>query len=118
MTDPETKILLEDMLAHARAASEFMEGLTLEEFCADRKSVFATTRAVEVVGEAASQIAAPSRAVFASLPWRQSIDMRNRLIHGYRKLDPIILYKTVKEDFPFLIAELTRILNESPTNGR
>ncbi len=108
---------MEDMLAHARAATEFVEGLTIEAFCADRKSIFATTRAVEVVGEAASQIAAPARAAFESLPWRQAIDMRNRLIHGYRKLDPIILYKTVKEDFPFLIAELARLLNESPPNG-
>jgi uncharacterized protein with HEPN domain len=45
------------------------------------------------------------------------INIRNKLAHGYRKVRADILFATVHGDLPPLIAELERILNESPTNG-
>lgn len=74
--------------------------------------VYAATRAVEIVGEAASQIDPAARQTLLNVPWRQAIDMRNKLIHGYRSLQPEILYETIRDDFPPLIAELERILND------
>ncbi len=43
--------------------------------------------------------------------------MRNKLIHGYRTFKPAILFSTVRDQFPALIAELERILNERPKDG-
>lgn len=42
------------------------------------------------------------------------IDMRNKLIHGYRTVRTPVLFETVRNDLPDLIAELERLLNEGP----
>jgi Ribonuclease HepT-like len=47
----------------------------------------------------------------ANIPWAQIIAMRNRLIHGYDIVDYDIVWSTVSEDLPPLIAELEKILS-------
>jgi len=37
--------------------------------------------------------------------------MRNRLVHGYDKIDLDVLWDTIEYDLPPLIAELRRILS-------
>jgi hypothetical protein len=44
-------------------------------------------------------------------PWAQIIAMRNRLIHGYDIVDYDIVWSTVSEDLPPLIAELEKMLS-------
>jgi len=109
--DARTRLLLEDMLVYARHAEDYIAGLTPEIFAQTYVMIHAATRAVEVVGEAASQIPADIRQMMPTIPWRQAIDMRNKVIHGYRSLQPNTLYQTIRDDFPPLIAEIERILN-------
>jgi len=49
--------------------------------------VFALTRALEVIGEAASKISKPTRALFDDVAWHALVGMRNRLIHAYFDVD-------------------------------
>ena len=42
-----------------------------------------------------------------------SRDARNRLVHGYDSVDLDVLWDTIEDDFPPLIAELKRILGET-----
>ena len=46
------------------------------------------------------------------MPWPQIIGMRNRLVHGYDVIDFDLLWDTMTDDLPPLIAELERILEE------
>jgi len=112
VNDPRTELLLEDMLEYARAAIRLVKDKNVDQFVEDLTLVLATTRAVEIVGEAASQVDANVQATMPTLPWREAISMRHKLIHGYRRLDPAIIFKTVRDDFPGLIAELERLLKE------
>lgn len=114
MIDERTRILLEDMREHANHALDYIAGLDAEAFSQARVMVHAATRAAEVVGEAASQISLPVRQAHPSIPWRQIVDMRNKLIHGYRSLQPKILYETIHDYFPPLIVEIERLLNSNP----
>lgn len=114
MIDARTRLLLEDMLINARLAQDFIRSVDVNAFEREVARVYAATRAVEIVGEAAAQVEATVRASIASLPWRDAIDMRNRLIHGYRMLEARIIFATIRDDFPALIAELERLLNERP----
>ena len=38
--------------------------------------------------------------------------MRNRLVHGYNSVDLDVLWDTIEDDLPPLIAELEKILGE------
>lgn len=111
MIDTRTELLLEDMLENARAAEEFIKSVALDDFLANRTLIYATTRAVEIVGEAAYQVDSAVQAKIPSVPWRDAIAMRHRLVHGYRRIDARIIFDTVRNKFPSLIAELERLLS-------
>ena len=65
----------------------------------------AVVRNIEVIGEAANNIQRvdPSFATaHADVPWQVMYAMRNRLSHGYDKIDFEIVWKTVCNDLPAL----------------
>ena len=66
---------------------------------------------VEIIGEAAARIGTESREKFPSISWLQIVGIRNRLVHGYDVVDPDILWDTIIDDLPPLIAELEKILS-------
>lgn len=99
----QSRPLLQDMVDHAREAIGLVGRLTGAELAADRMRYLATIRLVEVVGEAASQVAANVRDALPDIPFRQAVGMRNRLIHGYGTLSAEILADTVRSEFPGLI---------------
>jgi uncharacterized protein with HEPN domain len=76
----------------------------------DEMLLFALVRAVEIAGEAASQVTAETRALLADLPWSPIVGMRNRLIHAYFDINRDILWTTVTEAAPLLVERLTTVL--------
>lgn len=101
--------ILEDMLAYAEEAHAILDGRDGDALRADRIRLLALTRAVEIVGEAATQL---PKIIADMLPFDISpaIAMRHRLIHGYDSISADIVAKTVREDFPSLIASLRIVL--------
>jgi uncharacterized protein with HEPN domain len=80
----------------------------------DRALGLAVLRCVEIVGGAASRIPVAIRRRHPNIPWAQIIAMRNRLIHGYDIVDYDIVWSTVSQDLPLLIADLEKILSPGP----
>ena len=48
------------------------------------------------------------RTLFPEIPWRDVIDTRNRLIHGYHDTEIAIIFSIVRNDLPALVAALAR----------
>ncbi|MBU6373504.1 MAG: DUF86 domain-containing protein [Alphaproteobacteria bacterium] len=88
------------MLAHAEEAIELLAGRTNEDFASDRLHFLAACRLVEIIGEAAAQVPDDVRTALAAIPFRAAALTRNRLIHGYGAVDPIILADTIRLDLP------------------
>jgi uncharacterized protein with HEPN domain len=72
----------------------------------------ALVRRLEVIGEAAAGVSIPCREIYAFLPWRVMIGMRNRLIHAYFDVNLTTVWLTVTEDLPGLIASIEPILRK------
>lgn len=102
------RVLLLDMLVAARDAVSFLGDCSYEEFLNDRMRQMAVVKAVEVVGEAAARVSDVFRAAKPTLPWRQIIGMRHRLVHDYFGIDVEQIWQTVKDDLPGLIVILDR----------
>jgi uncharacterized protein with HEPN domain len=113
MIDANDRSRLVDMLPYAKDAIELLGDVDAAALAADKMRRYAVTRAMEIVGEAASQVSQAGRAAYPSLPWGGAIGTRNRLIHVYCGLDLDVMIATVREDFPPLIEELERLLGES-----
>ncbi len=71
--------------------------------------LLAVTRAIEIVGEAASQISPQLRRQRPGIPWTDIVGMRNRLIHAYFDVNRDILWTTATELAPALLAEITAL---------
>lgn len=65
----------------------------------------AVIRNIEIIGEAANNIQlvdAAFAAAHAEIPWQVMYAMRNRLSHGYDKVDFEMVWKTIFNDLPDL----------------
>jgi uncharacterized protein with HEPN domain len=49
-----------------------------------------------------------------TLPWSAIVGMRNRLIHGYHDVDLDVVWVTLTDDLPPLIAQLEAVLQSQP----
>jgi len=110
MSRHDPQVRLRHMLAYAREAVELMRNRKRADLNTDRALGLAILRCVEIVGEAAGRVPAAIRRRYPNIPWPQIIGMRNRLVHGYDIVDYDIVWSTVADDLPSLIAELEKIL--------
>jgi len=106
------QVSLRQMLDSAREAVEMAGGHTAADLRSNRMLELSLVRLVEIVGEAATRVSAETRDRHPQLPWAMMVSMRNRLIHGYDEVDLAVVWDTVTEDLPPLIAQLAAIVEQ------
>jgi len=104
-------IRLQHMLDSAEEAVGFARGRSRADLDDDRMLTLAVVRAIEIVGEAATNISTETRAACPRLPWPNIIGMRNRLVHAYFDIDLDRVWETITDDLPALIEELRAIIH-------
>lgn len=60
------------------------------------------------LGEAAKQVTSATRAEHPNVPWSAAARMRDRLVHHYFDIDLGVLWNTIQDDLPALLAALSR----------
>jgi uncharacterized protein with HEPN domain len=106
-----------DILTSCQEVQEFTQGMDFAAFAADKKTVNAVIRSLEVLGEAAKRIPEDMRVRYPGVPWKRMAGMRDKLMHEYSGVDLEIVWTVVKEELPPLmpqIAQLARDLGGSP----
>ena len=104
---------LADYLDHMRQAAtdacSFVEGLSKEDFLADKRTQQAVIMSLIVIGEAATKVM-DGYAEFANqhsqVPWRSMRGMRNRIAHGYFDINLDVVWDTVQTALPDLLERL------------
>lgn len=75
----------------------------------------AVIRNIEIIGEAANNVLRVDPAFAAQhnhVPWLVMYTMRNRVSHGYDKVDLEIVWKTIQSDLPGLCQQVQSIANQ------
>lgn len=106
-------VRLRHMLEFARKAVQFVEGKSRSDLDRNEQLSLSLVRLVEIIGEAASKVSQEFQERTPSIPWADIISTRNRLVHAYFDVNLNILWDTVVNDLPPLIAELQKIINET-----
>jgi uncharacterized protein with HEPN domain len=117
MSRPDSAASLRDMLDYAVKAVRFCEGKSQGEFERDELLQLAVVRALELVGEAAWRVPQDFRDQYPSIPWQDIVGTRNRLIHGYDRVDLKIVWDTIQDDLPRLIETLRLTLLDKDAAG-
>jgi uncharacterized protein with HEPN domain len=103
-----------DMVDFSRELISLVQGLALEDFLADRIRCLAVEKLFINLGEAARRIDPAQSGAIPGVPWMKVIGMRNILAHGYEQIEHEVLYKTVVEELPGLVAALESWLDALP----
>jgi uncharacterized protein with HEPN domain len=106
-------VLCRHIIDAAREAVALTAGTTVEGFAADRKLDLAVVRLLEIIGEASRSVSRAFRETHSDIPWTRMIGMRDRLIHAYWDINREVVWKTVSEDLPPLIAKVESLLPSS-----
>jgi len=103
---------VEDIITAMEDAMSFVEGMDYADFVKNRRTIYAVTRAVEVIGEAVKKIPKTVRNRYPEIPWKDMAGMRDKLIHEYFGVDLRRVWKTVKEDILNLKPLFEKILKD------
>jgi len=105
----EDSVRLRHMIDAAESALRFIQGRNRADLDGDEMLLFALVRAVEIIGEAAGKVSDEGRAKVSQVPWAVVVGMRNRLVHAYFDIDRDILWATVTQALPPLLAQMKSI---------
>lgn len=103
---------VEDIVQAMEDALKFVTSMNYNEFVKDRKTVYAVTRAIEIIGEATKKMPAKIRKDYPEIPWKEMAGMRDKLIHEYFGVDFRRVWDTVKRDIPNLKPLFEKILSD------
>jgi len=103
-------VRIRHILDAAREAVAFSQGRSRADLDTDHKLNLSLVRLLEIIGEAARGISSEFREAHPDLPWKSMIGMRDRLIHAYFDVNLDVVWETVTEDLPSLIAKLEKIV--------
>ena len=94
-----------DVVDAADAITQFTQDRTLADFTTDLMLRSAVERQFEIIGEALSQLAKIDPAVAARIPeLRRVVNFRNALIHGYDRVEALVVWQAISERLPPLRA--------------
>ncbi len=84
----------------------YTEGLSYEQFLADRKTQDAVIRNLQVIGEAVKKLSASIRKAHARVPWKTMAGMRDRIVHEYFGINCDVVWTVARQELPRLVPEI------------
>lgn len=91
---------LADILTAIEDIEEFIHGISFDDFSADKKTINAVIRSLEILGEATKHIPAAIRKKHPDIPWKNMAGLRDVLILDYMGVDLKTIWKVATERLP------------------
>jgi len=107
---------LRDIVENIDAIGGFLHDLDLEQFTRDRKTVYAVTRALEIISEASRRLPQDLKDRHPEIDWPAVAAAGNVYRHEYEAVDEQQLWQTARHDLDLLrrlaASELDTLLSE------
>lgn len=102
---------LQDILESITWIESYIEGYDFETFCADRKTIDAVTRCLEIVGEAAKHLPDSVTSQYPEVPWRPICGFRDVLAHSYFRTEDSIIWDAATQGIQLVKPAVEALLN-------
>ena len=109
MTDKARKYLF-DILESLDSIDNYLDGVDFFQYQKNKMVRRAVERELEIIGEAMNMLLKLDKEVEISSA-KRIIGMRNRVIHGYDKIDDGVIWGTLKKHLPLLNKEVKKLLS-------
>lgn len=100
------------MLESANKIKKYTKNLDYEKFIKDDKTVDATVRNFEIIGEAANRIDPDFKAQNPDIEWGKMRGFRNRIVHAYFGIDYKIVWSIIENNLEGLIYQLEALIED------
>ena len=104
-------VAVQQMRDNAQRVLTAMQSRSRSDISTDEMLQAALIRWMEVIGEAARRVPNEFRERYPGVPWRQTTDLRNVLIHDYDTIDLDLLWRIIQERLPALLEQLQAIID-------
>jgi uncharacterized protein with HEPN domain len=99
-----------DILGAIAKIQRFVSDVDFEAFENDEELIDAVIHNLTVIGEAANHVPSEITGRHPEIPWRQMVDLLNFSVHAYWNLLPSVIWDTIQNDLPPLVAPLRKLL--------
>ncbi len=100
---------IEECINHV---NDFLHGKTIEDMKSDVMCYHAVVYNIMIIGEAANLLTKEFREEHAEIPWRDIVNMRNVLVHGYFTTSALFIWETYTKDLPMLQEQVSLYIEE------
>jgi len=112
MSNRDIRLYLDDVIDSSQAIHGFLEGMSFDGFCHDRKTYSATIREFIVIGEAITQLMEVLESRFPDYEWRMIKDFRNFIVHEYFGVDEKIIWDAARLELRELETRIAQLKSE------
>lgn len=118
MRDRKPLQFITDIVVACEDVLAFTNGVDFDTFISDRRTYQATLWNIRLIGEAAAKLPNGLKDAHPKIPWSAMVGMRHHLTHGYANTDDQVVWDTIKNDIPRLLADLREILQRIDENNQ
>jgi uncharacterized protein with HEPN domain len=110
MSKREVKLYLTDIDDSITTILSYTDSITYEQLLKDRKTREAIILNFVVIGEAIKKIPPEIIERYPDVPWKEFAGMRDKMVHGYFSISPMILWETIQHDLSPLADAVKELL--------
>ena len=92
--------------------NDFLNGKSFDDMKANIMCYHAVVYNIMIIGEAANLLTKEFRNRHPEVPWRDIVDMRNALMHGYITTNASLVWDTYTNDLPSFKKQVTQYIEE------
>ena len=96
--------------------NDYLNEKSFEDMKANIMCYHAVVYNIMIIGEAANLLTKEFRDMHPEVPWRDIVDMRNALVHGYITTNASLIWDTYTNDLPVFQKQIAQYIEELSNN--
>ena len=112
------RVYLRHILDEITFLRRISQGRTLDDLVNDDYFAHAVRSAIEVIGEATKNVPDLIKKRNPDIPWREMAALRDRIIHGYFRIDYSVVWSVIIQDLPEIEPKISALLEKMDARTR